>query len=244
MAGGWDDRESDAVLGDLGDGLVLRRAEPEDAEAIAAFNARVHHSSGGPFEQRELHTGIVAMTRDLMSGGHPACVPEDFTMVEDASTGTVISSACLIEQRFTYGGVELRAGLPELVGTHPDYRRRGLVREQMAVLHAWSRERGHPMQAIGGIPNYYRRFGYEMAIWMGSGRRLPRFHFPPTTLRSPLPGRIEPHLPRLLARQGRHTNPAQSPLPPMPLQPRTRLLRCNHIIRTEKASSRRTFVLR
>jgi hypothetical protein len=112
------------------------------------------------------------MTRDLMSGGHPACVPEDFTMVEDASTGTVISSACLIEQRFTYGGVELRAGLPELVGTHPDYRRRGLVREQMAVLHAWSRERGHPMQAIGGIPNYYRRFGYEMAIWMGSGRRL------------------------------------------------------------------------
>jgi len=42
----------------------------------------------------------------------------------------------------------------------------------MAVLHAWSRKRGHLMQAIAGIPNFYRRFGYEMAVWMGSGRRL------------------------------------------------------------------------
>ena len=145
---------------------------PQDADSIAAFNARVHHSPGGPFERRQPHTGVAAMTRDLLSGDHPACGPGDFTVVEDIATGSVISSACLIEQRFYYGGVELRAGLPEMVGTHPDYRRRGLVREQMEVLHAWSRERGHLMQAIAGIPHFYRRFGYEMAIWMGSGRRL------------------------------------------------------------------------
>ena len=42
----------------------------------------------------------------------------------------------------------------------------------MAVLHACGRERGHIMQATAGIPCFYRRFGYEMAIWMGSGRRL------------------------------------------------------------------------
>jgi GNAT superfamily N-acetyltransferase len=172
MAGGRGGREAGAVLGELGDGLVLRRAQPEDAEAIAAFNARVHHSPGGPFERREPQAGIAAMTRDLISGDHPACRPEDFTVVEDVSKGSVVSSACLIEQRFFYGGVELGAGLPELVGTHPDYRRRGLVREQMAVLHAWSQERGHLMQAIAGIPYFYRRFGYEMAVWMGSGRRL------------------------------------------------------------------------
>jgi predicted acetyltransferase len=76
------------------------------------------------------------MTRDLISGAHPACRPEDFTVVEDTATGSVVSSAYLIEQRFFYGGVELCAGLPELVGTYPDYRRRGLVGEQMAVLHA------------------------------------------------------------------------------------------------------------
>jgi len=67
---------------------------------------------------------------------------------------------------------EFDAGLPELVGTHPDYRRRGLVKEQFEVLHRWSEERGHLMQAIAGIPYYYRRFGYEMAVGMGEGRRV------------------------------------------------------------------------
>ena len=28
------------------------------------------------------------------------------------------------------------------------------------------------MQAIAGIPYYYRRFGYEMAVYMGWGRRI------------------------------------------------------------------------
>jgi hypothetical protein len=157
---------------DLGDGLLLRRARREDAEAVAAFNARVHFSSGGPFEQREPHRGIAAGTRDLMSGDHPTCDASDFTVVEETRTGSIVSSACLIPQRFSYEGLEFDAGLPELVGTHPDYRRRGLVREQFEVLHRWSKERGHLMQAIAGIPHYYRRFGYEMAVYMGEGCRV------------------------------------------------------------------------
>ena len=169
------DQRAQAHVGmqkDLGDGLLLRRARRKDAEAVAAFNARVHFSSGGPFEQREPHRGIAAGTRDLMSGDHPTCDASDFTVVEDTGTGHIVSSACLIPQRFSYEGLELDAGLPELVGTHPDYRRRGLVREQFEVLHRWSIERGHLMQAIAGIPYYYRRFGYEMAVRMGAGRRL------------------------------------------------------------------------
>ena len=160
------------VQKDLGDGLILRRASRDDAEAVAAFNSRVHLSSGGPFEQREPHRGVAAFTRDLMSGNHPTCDASDFTVIEDTTTGSIVSSTCLIGQRFSYEGVELDAGLPELVGTHPDYRRRGLVREQFEVLHRWSKERGHLMQAIAGIPYYYRRFGYEMAVYMGAGRRL------------------------------------------------------------------------
>jgi hypothetical protein len=157
---------------DLGGGLILRGATEEDAEAVARFNARVHYSSGGAFEQREPHRGIAALTRDLMSGDHPTCDASDFTVVENTRTGSIVSSTCLIGQRFSYEGLEFDAGLPELVGTHPDYRRRGLVGEQFEVLHRWSEERGHPMQAIAGIPHYYRRFGYEMAVWMGWGRRV------------------------------------------------------------------------
>jgi hypothetical protein len=157
------------MLKDLGDGLILRRATEEDVEAVAAFNARVHFSSGGSFEEREPHRGIAAGTRDLMSGDHPTCDASDFIVVEDSRTGSIVSSTCLIPQKFSYEGLEFDAGLPELVGTHPDYRRRGLVREQFEVLHRWSEERGHLMQAIGGIPYYYRRFGYEMAVSMGEG---------------------------------------------------------------------------
>jgi hypothetical protein len=157
---------------DLGGGLILRRASREDAEAVAAFNSRVHLSSGGPFEQREPHRGVAAFTRDLMSGNHPTCDASDFTVIEDTTTGSIVSSACLIGQRFSYEGVEFDAGLPELVGTHPHYRRRGLVREQFEILHRWSNERDHLMQAIAGIPHYYRRFGYEMAVYMDEGRRL------------------------------------------------------------------------
>lgn len=157
---------------DPGDGLVLRRARREDTEAVAAFNERVHSSSGGPFERREPQPGIAACTRDLMSGDHPTCDADDFTVVEDTRTGAIVSSACLIPQRFSYEGTEFDAGLPELVGTHPDHRGRGLVGRQFEVLHRWSAERGHPMQAIAGIPHYYRRFGYEMAVWMGAGRRI------------------------------------------------------------------------
>src|SRR5919107_6410809 len=157
---------------DLGGGLTLRRATRQDAEAVASFNARVHFSEGTPFERREPHRGIAVLTRDLMSGDHPACDASDFILVEDTSTGSVVSSTCLIPQRFSYEGIEFDAGLPELVGTHPDYRRRGLIREQFEVLHRWSEERGHLMQAIGGIPYYYRQFGYEMAVNLDGGRRL------------------------------------------------------------------------
>ena len=93
---------------DLGGGLILRQARVEDAEAVAAFNARIHHSSGN-FDQREPHRGIAAGTRDLMSGEHPTCDASDFTVVEDTSTGSIVSSTCLIPQRFSYEGLEFDA---------------------------------------------------------------------------------------------------------------------------------------
>ena len=61
-------------------------------------------------------------------------------------------------------------GRPELVGTDPEFRRRGLVRAQFDVIHAWSAERSELVQAITGIPYYYRQFGYEMALVLGGGR--------------------------------------------------------------------------
>ena len=39
-----------------------------------------------------------------------------------------------------------------------------------ATIHAWGVARGELAQGIGGIPYYYRQFGYEPAIETGAGR--------------------------------------------------------------------------
>ena len=41
------------------------------------------------------------------------------------------------------------------------------------MLHRWSLERGHLLQAITGIPYYYRQFGYEMTVDYHGGRKIP-----------------------------------------------------------------------
>jgi hypothetical protein len=151
---------------DLGDGLILRRAEPADTERLAEFNKAVHEDGDPP----EL---LMSWVRDLMSGRHPTFKPEDFTIVEDTGSGQIVSSLNLISQKWLYGGIEFGVGRPELVGTLPAYRKRGLVRAQFDVIHEWSRQRGELVQAITGIPYFYRQFGYDMALDLDTSRGLP-----------------------------------------------------------------------
>ena len=100
--------------------------------------------------------------------------PRRLPIVEEAATGRIVSSMNLISQTWTYDGIPFGVGRPELVGTEPEYRKRGLVRTQFEVVHALSAERGEMVQAITGIPYYYRQFGYEMAMGLGGGRQATR----------------------------------------------------------------------
>jgi hypothetical protein len=154
------------IIRQLGDGLVLRRATADDTEALVTFHADVHREP----DTEEPEEYVAAWVRDLMARPHPTFSPDDFTIVEDIHTGEIVSSLCLISQTWTYEGIGFGVGRPELVGTRPDYRRRGLVRAQMEVIHQWSAERGERLQAITGIPYYYRQFGYEMTMTLGGGR--------------------------------------------------------------------------
>jgi hypothetical protein len=154
------------ILRDLGDGLVLRRATLKDSQALVAFNSRIHSEEvdGKPNDY------VGAWTRDLVEVLHPTFSVGDFTVVEDTRKGEIVSTMNLISQTWSYSGVEFKVGRPELVGTHPDYRKRGLVRAQFEIVHQWSAERGELLQAITGIPYYYRLFGYEMALNLSGGR--------------------------------------------------------------------------
>jgi len=151
---------------DLGDGLVLRLATPADTEPLAEFNHNIHKEEGEPVNF------LTDWTRVLMSGQHPTMKPEDFVLIEDTSTGKIVSATCLIPQVWQYGGIPIKVGRPELVGTDPAYRRRGLVRTIFEVIHQLSAAYGHQLQGITGIPWYYRQFGYEYALELGGGRNL------------------------------------------------------------------------
>ena len=159
---------------DLGDGLILRRSSVDDAEALADFNARVH-SDEGPDKPDDR---VSAWTQDLMSKHHPTFKTSDFTLVEDVNKGQIVSAMNLIPQTWTYAGIPFKVGRPELVGTLIEYRNRGLVRRQFDVIHQWSADNGDLVQAITGIPYYYRLFGYEMAMNLSGGRAGFPTHIP------------------------------------------------------------------
>lgn len=157
---------SQLILRDLGDGLTLRRSNAGDAQALGDFNARIHSDDGPENPEEE----VAVWTRDLLVKPHPSFAPDDFTIVEDQRTGKIVSTLNLISQTWSYGGIPFQVGRPELVGTDPEYRQRGLVRAQFELIHEWSAGRGQIVQAITGIPYYYRLFGYEMAMELGGGR--------------------------------------------------------------------------
>ncbi|MCU1675256.1 MAG: hypothetical protein JWM93_14 [Frankiales bacterium] len=150
----------------VGDGLVMRAACAADVDALIGLNTAV-------FDGR-----VTAWTADLLSGRHPTVGIADFTVVEDAATGAIVSSAGLISQTWRYDGVPIRVGRPELVATDPAYRRRGLVRRQFEALHARSLAKGEVLQVITGVDWFYRQFGYDMGVGLWGSRCLDAVHLP------------------------------------------------------------------
>jgi hypothetical protein len=154
-----------SMLRDIGNGLIMRRSMPTDADALAEFNARLHSDDAADAEC------LNVWTHDLLSGNHPTFSPNDFTIIEESASGRIVSTMNTISQTWSYEGIKFGVGRPELVGTLPEFRNRGLVRMQFEEVHKWSADRGEMVQAITGIPFYYRQFGYEMALDL-DGRRF------------------------------------------------------------------------
>jgi hypothetical protein len=180
--------QPNTILRDLGNGLILRRSTNADTEKLVEFNSKIH-SDLGP-ETPDTRVGV--WVHDLMTKAHPTFHPEDFTIVEDTADGKIVSCLNLISQTWSYGGIPFGVGRPELVGTLPEYRNRGLVRAQFDVIHQWSAERGEKVQAITGIPYYYRIFGYEMGLELHGGRAGFLAHIPRLKEGETEPYRIHP----------------------------------------------------
>ena len=122
------------MIRELGDGLLLRRANVNDEEALAAFVGSMLRAQDGD----EPSVAMTAWTRDLIGGRHPSFRPEDATVVTDRG-GAIVSCLHLVSQTWAYGGIPIAVGQPELIGTLPERRGRGLVRAQFEVVHRCGR---------------------------------------------------------------------------------------------------------
>ena len=146
------------ILRDMGGGVILRRLEERDLDALYAMHTEI-------FEE-----GAAAAARAVIDGYARVGSRELFVVAEDTATGQLVSSLGLLQKTLTYESIPFTVGIPEWVLTRPDYRRRGLIRAMMEIVHQWSEARGDLVQLIDGIPNYYRQFGYDMAMDNGAAR--------------------------------------------------------------------------
>jgi GNAT superfamily N-acetyltransferase len=158
-------------------GLILRSLSENyasDRERLPDFCASIDAAN----EIEPIKDAVRHWVRDMMSG-HPTITLDDlFVVVDPAKDDMVVSSTLLIPQTWRYEDIVIGVGRPELVATHPEYRSRGLVRVLFEAVHERSAALGHQLQAVTGIPHFYRQFGYTMAVDLGAHAVFPLVALP------------------------------------------------------------------
>lgn len=143
---------------DLGEGFLVKWATEQEAVAYGVLVDMVfRHSAEQP--ARDLNAQAIAE----WAHGHPTTDHTDIAVVVDADD-TVVAGAILLRQSMDYSGVQLGVGRPEMVVCLPEHRNKGFIRQIFRLLHAKSHARGDHLQAITGIPYFYRQLGYSYAI--------------------------------------------------------------------------------
>jgi len=140
----------------LGDGLVMRNATAEDIPALLEHFGIVHGRQ------------ITDEMRALLEH-YPRRSWEDVFVIVKPESGEVVSCVMLQQNAWTLGGIEFPTVEMEAVGTLEAYRHRGHMRLINDEYERRVSEIQPVFQAIAGIPNFYRNFGYEFAAALGGG---------------------------------------------------------------------------
>jgi GNAT superfamily N-acetyltransferase len=175
---------------DLGDGLILRWSTMDDAERLAhLFGTVWRNSADEPINPR-----MQEVMRRHVRGGYPLVGPGDCALVEatEAAGRPIVACTFLWREQWSFEGIPFEIGRPENVATDPAYRNRGLVRAMIELVHARSAAESHPLQAITGIPNFYRQFGYEYAFDLHGRRVAYTALLPPAPPDTPEPYALRP----------------------------------------------------
>lgn len=181
---------SPAYIGDLGSGLISRWSTTADTEKIGLLLSTVHRDRA----DEPLNIRSQDRARVFMGGKFPYMDAGDFAVVEDAShpQRPIVACTCLWRHRWSYADISFDVGRPEYVATDAAYRNRGLVRALFEMVHARSAAEGHLLQAITGIPYFYRQFGYEFVLDLEGSRTVQFSHIPDKKGDDPEPYRLRP----------------------------------------------------
>jgi predicted N-acetyltransferase YhbS len=128
--------------------LVLRTATPADVDGILALQVEAFGEEEGP------------AIRTYLEGPHADIT--QWSVVADGDR--LVSSCALFAWRLWLDEVPVDIGQIEFVATAEAYRRRGVVRAQFDWHHEHSSHLGHVAQFVGGIPYFYRKFGYGYGV--------------------------------------------------------------------------------
>jgi predicted N-acetyltransferase YhbS len=86
----------------------------------------------------------------------------------DKTANKYVGTVNLVVMPIRYGNVILKSAELGIVATAKDYQGRGINKKLMEIFFNKAEELGYNIIAIEGIPYFYRRYGFNYAIPMGS----------------------------------------------------------------------------
>jgi hypothetical protein len=141
---------------EIDDGLIMRNACEADIPALLEHFRNVH----GPSIIDELRTILER---------YPRFSWNDSFIIVKPDSGEVVSCVILLENAWTLGDILFPTVEMEAVGTLESYRYRGHMRLLNDAFEQRATELQPVVQAIAGIPYFYRKFGYEYAAPLDGG---------------------------------------------------------------------------
>jgi predicted N-acetyltransferase YhbS len=85
-----------------------------------------------------------------------------------AADGGILSHAAVWPRELIVDGRRLKLGVITLVATHPEFRRRGYAARLMEDLHETMRDEQYDLGILWtGVPDFYRRLGWEAVVPQG-----------------------------------------------------------------------------
>lgn len=141
----------------LGNGLILRTIKESDKDSLTEL---ARHC----FPKEDMGKGIALYVNQLFDYFPSFSLQDNFIIVDTANNDEVVSWVNLNRKVCVFENIKIPYGSVDFVGSHKDYRNRGLVRHLFLSLEERALEHNLAFIVILGIPYFYKTFGYEYGV--------------------------------------------------------------------------------